>query len=189
MTGDDEGPLARWSRRKQAARAPEAAPSPPEREAPPAIVEETVPPEALPPEALPSLDDLTVGSDLAAFLRKGVPEALKRAALRKMWSLDPAIRDHVGLSENAWDFNDPASIPGFGPAAKALVKPDFLSRGRLKLDRPEPADSPPREVPPPEPEQPEPEAEEEAAVEEASEKSPDPRPAPARHGGALPRED
>lgn len=181
MTGDDEGPLARWSRRKQAARAPEATPAPREGEAPPAIVEET-----LPPEALPSLDDLTVGSDLAAFLRKGVPEALKRAALRKMWSLDPAIRDHIGLSENAWDFNDPASIPGFGPTAKALVKPDFLSRGRLELDRPDPAEPPPPEAPPPEREAPEPEAEEEVA-ETAEGKSPDPR--PARHGGALPGED
>lgn len=181
MTGDDEGPLARWSRRKQAARVPEAAPSPPEPEAPPAIVEET-----LPPETLPSLDDLAVGSDLAAFLRKGVPEALKRAALRKMWSLDPAIRDHIGLSENAWDFNDPASIPGFGPTAKVLVKPDFLSRGHLKPDRPKPAEPPPPEAPPPEPEPPEPEAEEEVA--EAAEGKPtDPR--PARHGGALPGED
>lgn len=29
---------------------------------------------------------------------------------------DPAIRDFKGLSENAYDFNDPNSnIPGFGP--------------------------------------------------------------------------
>lgn len=186
MTGDDEGPLTRWSRRKQAARAPAAAPSPPESEAPPAILEETLPPEALPPETLPSLDDLTVGSDIAAFLRKGVPEALKRAALRKMWSLDPAIRDHVGLSENAWDFNDSASIPGFGPAARALSRPDFLSRGHLKPDLPAPAEPPPPDDPPPEPELPESE-EEEAAEAAASEKAPDPR--PARHGGALPGED
>jgi hypothetical protein len=27
---------------------------------------------------------------------------------------DPAIRDFVDLSENAYDFNDPDSIPGFG---------------------------------------------------------------------------
>ena len=68
-------------------------------------------------EPLPSLDDLTAESDLSAFLREGVPEALKKAALRRMWSLDPAIRDHVGLAEYAWDFNDPASIPGFGAVA------------------------------------------------------------------------
>jgi hypothetical protein len=28
---------------------------------------------------------------------------------------DPAIRDFVGLAENAYDFNRPDSIPGFGP--------------------------------------------------------------------------
>jgi len=28
---------------------------------------------------------------------------------------DPAIRDFVGLSENAWDFTDPNAMPGFGP--------------------------------------------------------------------------
>lgn len=179
MTDEDEGTLARWSRRKRAARGPEAAP-PPEPEASPPAVEE-----AVPPEELPSLDDLTVGSDLTAFLRKGVPDALKRAALRKMWSLDPAIRDHVGLSENAWDFNDPASIPGFGPAAKALARPDFLSRGQLNLDRLKPVEPAPAEDPPPKPEPPAPEIEEEAA--EAEEEAFDSR--PARHGGALPRED
>jgi hypothetical protein len=28
---------------------------------------------------------------------------------------DPAVRDFRGLSENAWDFEKPADIPGFGP--------------------------------------------------------------------------
>jgi hypothetical protein len=28
---------------------------------------------------------------------------------------DPAVRDFKGLSENAWDFSQPADIPGFGP--------------------------------------------------------------------------
>ncbi|TIU06806.1 MAG: DUF3306 domain-containing protein, partial [Mesorhizobium sp.] len=54
------------------------------------------------PEPLPRVEDLTAESDLSAFLRKGVPKMLKRAALRRMWSLDPAIRDHIGPSEYAW---------------------------------------------------------------------------------------
>ena len=37
-----------------------------------------------------------------------------RAALRRAWSADPAIHHFVGLTENAWDFNDP-STTGFGP--------------------------------------------------------------------------
>src|SRR3546814_17956960 len=38
-----------------------------------------------PPGPLPSLENLTAESDLTAFLREGVPESLKKAALRKMW--------------------------------------------------------------------------------------------------------
>jgi hypothetical protein len=40
---------------------------------------------------------------------------LARAALRRAWANDPAIRDFVGVAENQWDFNDPDAIPGFGP--------------------------------------------------------------------------
>ena len=40
---------------------------------------------------------------------------MSRAALRRAWAADPAIRDFVGLAENAWDFNDPHAMPGFGP--------------------------------------------------------------------------
>src|SRR3546814_4122009 len=62
------------------------------------------------------------------LFRSGVPESLKKAALRKMWSLDPAIRDHVGLAECAWDFNRPGSIPGFGPIGATPFAPGFFSR-------------------------------------------------------------
>src|SRR6476660_2020910 len=44
-----------------------------------------------------------------------LPEALTRAALRRAWNADPAIREFIGLAENAWDFNDPTAMPGFGP--------------------------------------------------------------------------
>ena len=33
---------------------------------------------------------------------------------RALWA-DPAIKDFIGLSENAWDFSAPERIPGFGP--------------------------------------------------------------------------
>ena len=84
---------------------------------------------AEPAEPLPRLEDLTAESDLSAFLRKGVPKALKSAALRKMWSLDPAIRDYIGPSEYAWDFNQPGSMAGFGPLDDAGEHvAEFLSR-------------------------------------------------------------
>src|SRR3546814_8421057 len=81
-----------------------------------------------PPGPLPSLENLTAESDLTAFLREGVPESLKKAALRKMWLLDPAIRDHVGLADCTWDFNRPGSIPGFGPIGDTAFAPGFFSR-------------------------------------------------------------
>jgi hypothetical protein len=64
---------------------------------------------------LPPLESITADSDIRAFLAPGVPVDLQRAALRRAWSADPAIRDFVGLSENSWDFNDPQAMPGFGP--------------------------------------------------------------------------
>lgn len=67
------------------------------------------------PATLPPLESITAVSDVAAFLRAGVPAELTRAALRRVWTVDPAIRDFVGLAENAWDFTDPNAMPGFGP--------------------------------------------------------------------------
>jgi hypothetical protein len=46
---------------------------------------------------------------------------LARAALRRAWSSDSAIRDFVGLSENSWDFNAPEAMPGFGPIDKEEI--------------------------------------------------------------------
>jgi Protein of unknown function (DUF3306) len=64
--------------------------------------------------SLPSLESITAESDIRAFLAPGVPAELTRAALRRAWSVDPKIRDFVGLAENSWDFNAPGAISGFG---------------------------------------------------------------------------
>jgi len=64
---------------------------------------------------LPSIDTITADTDIVAFLQSSVPAELTRAALRRAWTSDPAIRDFVGIAENQWDFNDPNGIPGFGP--------------------------------------------------------------------------
>ena len=64
--------------------------------------------------SLPSLDSITAATDIRAFLAPGVPKELARAALRRAWSADPAIRDFKGLAENDWDFTDPTAMPGFG---------------------------------------------------------------------------
>jgi hypothetical protein len=67
------------------------------------------------PQDLPSIDAITVDTDIRAFLESRVPVELTRAALRRAWASDPAIRDFIGIAESQWDFNDPATIPGFGP--------------------------------------------------------------------------
>ncbi|WP_377831072.1 DUF3306 domain-containing protein (plasmid) [Bradyrhizobium lupini] len=66
-------------------------------------------------DSLPSIESITAHTDIAAFLNTGVPAELTRAALRRAWATDPAIRDFIGIAENQWDFNDPNGIPGFGP--------------------------------------------------------------------------
>ena len=67
------------------------------------------------PASLPTIESIGAESNIRAFLEAGVPGDLARAALRRVWSLDPAIRDFVGLSENSWDFNTPGAMAGFGP--------------------------------------------------------------------------
>ncbi len=107
--------LARWSQRKLS---PEAPKSEPEQNRTALPAAKTDVPAAPEPEfdiaSLPSLESIGATSDIRAFLQRGVPATLTRAALRRAWSSDPAIRDFVGLSENSWDFNAPDSIPGFG---------------------------------------------------------------------------
>ena len=122
MSGPDEadrdkGFLARWSQRKQEAKQPE--PAAPAGES----VESSGPP-APPSEdatlefdlsTLPNLEELTGSTDITAFLRKGVPEHLRNAALQKSWALDPAIRNYVNPAlEYAYDWNAPGGVPGGG---------------------------------------------------------------------------
>jgi hypothetical protein len=113
----DENFLARWSRRKRETSAVEPPPQiePAEPASPPPAAAATPEDEEVDLSSLPSLESITGETDITAFLRKGIPQDLSRAALRRAWETDPAIRDFVGLAENAWDFNDPNAMPGFGP--------------------------------------------------------------------------
>src|SRR5262245_36505487 len=69
---------------------------------------------AFDPATLPSIESIDAATDIRAFLQKGVPAELTKAALRRVWTTDPAIRDFIEIAENQWDFTDPSSIPGFG---------------------------------------------------------------------------
>jgi len=114
--------LTRWSRRKAAAKTEQVTEpvAEPAREGEPPAEAQAEPAPEQPAEEvdlslLPQLEEITSATDITGYLKAGVPEALRMAALRKVGTSDPAIRDFIGLSENAWDFNDPAGIPGFGP--------------------------------------------------------------------------
>jgi hypothetical protein len=107
---DENSFLQRWSRKKRAANA-----EPIERQE--GASAQPVAPEKEPFDiaTLPPIESITELTDITAFLQQGVPAELARAALRRVWTADPAIRDFVGLAENAWDFTDPTAMPGFGP--------------------------------------------------------------------------
>lgn len=111
--GEQEGFLSRWARRKTEAKddplsneTPADGLTPAPEEMAVAPVEEIV--------DLPRLEDITAEGSIAQFLKKEIPEALKRAAMRQAWALDPRIRDFIEVAENQYDFNNPSSIPGFG---------------------------------------------------------------------------
>ena len=113
---DDGNFLSRWSKRKREALTQPAA----EAEAPGG--EEGQQTQADDGEEqpfdlslLPDLETLTGASDIQSFLHKAVPDALRNAALRKVWALDPAVRNYVGEAlDYAYDWNTPGGVPGFG---------------------------------------------------------------------------
>ena len=124
-----EGFLKRWSRRKTKASAKRRAPaeagarcaagSGAGRRRRVATLPTAPKPEFDPVEPAAARIRSTRGTDIRAFLAPGVPAELARAALRRAWTADPAIRDFVGLAENAWDFTDPTAMPGFGDCRRA----------------------------------------------------------------------
>ncbi|MDP1881336.1 MAG: DUF3306 domain-containing protein, partial [Bradyrhizobium sp.] len=112
---EDKGFLARWSQRKQEAKQPEPKPDAPapEAEAPPSPAATAEAAEEFDLSSLPKLEEMTGSTDITGFLRKGVPEHLRNAALRQSWALDPAIRNYVNPAlEYAYDWNTPGGVPG-----------------------------------------------------------------------------
>jgi uncharacterized protein DUF3306 len=128
---EPENFLQRWSQRKLAKGDEASKREPPTQDdnknekaaAPPQDVAAAAPAEDKPfhLSSLPSIESIDANTDVTVFLRPGVPPELSRAALRRAWSADPAIRDFVGLVENGWDFNDPNAMPGFGPITPGEV--------------------------------------------------------------------
>lgn len=148
--------LDRWAKRKQAVQHEQAIAQP--------LVE--TPPSNLPSEndeslPLPSLDDILPGRDVSAFFQKHVPEALRAAALRKVWMTDPDIRDFIEMADYQLDYANPDSIPGWsssieGIDLKGMVEKIFNNAPKIDADLPEIAIDSPRIATEPQNEAPQP---------------------------------
>jgi hypothetical protein len=91
--------------------------------------------------SLPPIESIGADTDISAFMRKGVPAALRNAALRRAWSADPAIRDFMGPTENYWDAAGPDGVPGFGDLDPSLDVKRLVSElfGEVAPERAKPA--------------------------------------------------
>ena len=129
MTDEAESFLRRWARLKSEQSTPQA-PEP----APPASLPQTASPapeaQAVAPEDLPPIEELTAESDFTPFLRAGVPEELKRRALRKLWRSDPVFANLDGLVEYGEDFaaafRNPGPIATLFQIGRGMPGPDDL---------------------------------------------------------------
>lgn len=122
---DTEQPfLARWSQRKSAARRgePLEEPAPPAKaEVPPAPAEPPAPPE------LPPIESLDENSDYSVFFAEGVGEAVRRAALRRLFS-SPSLNITDGLDDYCEDFT---CFPSLGD----VVTHDMRRMWRIEEER------------------------------------------------------
>jgi hypothetical protein len=145
---EEENFVARWSRLKRAKsqeqselqrteppQAPSDGEGDPAEDRPAVVIREQDQATPFDASQLPSIDSLTENSDIRAFLQPGVPRELAKAALRKVWATDPAIRDFIGIAENQWDFTDPSAIPGFGPLDARDNVAELVAQAMGKLQR------------------------------------------------------
>ena len=153
--------------------------------------------DAIDPATLPPIESLGADSDYTVFLRKGVPEALRIAALRKAWASDPFIRDFRSPAiDYGWDFTTPEfDLRPTDDVAKMLdrIFPPKAPESEQPAEPAAPANEAPKiasRSDPPAPELRLPQKQAEPPVREPAR---DPAPAePAlprrKHGGALPDE-
>ena len=115
MADHDGGFVARWSRRKRgeepredAETSEEAAPAPRGTESGEAAAAEPVETDIV--AQLPDIESLDESADFTVFLEKGVPEELRKRALRRLWRLNPVFANLDGLAEYDEDFNTATTL-------------------------------------------------------------------------------
>ena len=121
-----ESRLQRWTRKKtKAGKEAELAPastvepelSPEEQEL---AINEAMPElGVLEKYDLPDPDAIELGTDITGFMRKEIPELLRRKALRALWKSNPVLAVLDGLNDYDEDFSDAATA---GDAVKTLYK-------------------------------------------------------------------
>ena len=118
----DESFLGRWSRLKAQAREREVSPAPvpdaPGSAEPPAANAQASPDAPPPVVELPDLEQLDQDSDYSAFLTPGVDDALRKRALRKLFS-SPKFNVFDGLDTYRDDFT---SFPPLGDVVTADMR-------------------------------------------------------------------
>jgi hypothetical protein len=129
MTDESETFLSRWSKRKSQARSGATGVEPGSEAE---LSQETgalnAEDEEIALEDLPPIESIDASTDLSPWLRKRVPDAWRQAALKRVWTSDPAISQFIGLAENSWDWNAPDGVPGFGPLSPNHDVAQLLAR-------------------------------------------------------------
>ena len=143
----DKNFLARWSQRKHEAKQPDRDAPTANSDAPSGPVAESEVVQEFDLSSLPKLEDMTATTDITAFLRKGVPEHLRNAALRKSWALDPAIRNYVNPAlDYAYDWNTPGGVPGSSEIGSGMdvarLVSQIMGSGESAVGPPAPAVAP-----------------------------------------------
>ncbi|WP_166262082.1 DUF3306 domain-containing protein [Marinobacter salicampi] len=112
-----ESRLQRWSRKKMGASKESELPPAPPIEAEPSPEEQALAiNEALPDRevlekyGLPDPDAIELGTDITGFLRKEIPELLRRRALRSLWKSNPVLAVLDGLNDYDEDFTNAATM-------------------------------------------------------------------------------
>jgi hypothetical protein len=132
MAETEDGFVGRWSRLKRRERRRGTIPAPDEAEAPPAPAPKETAEAAEPAtneivEQLPDIETLDEESDFTVFLKEGVPEELRKRALRRLWRLNPVFANLDGLNDYDEDFAAEALLGGVKTlyqVGKGMVTPE-----------------------------------------------------------------